>query len=135
VSAGRLQGQTALVTGASQGVGKGIATSFARAGARVPRASCMTARSRGRLEETAADIEAAGGAALVVPADLGQPGEVDALAQQVAAEVGPLDTIVANSGIAGPTAELWNVTPEEWEETLRVNLTGAFLLCRSLLPR
>jgi NAD(P)-dependent dehydrogenase (short-subunit alcohol dehydrogenase family) len=130
VSAGRLQGQTALITGASQGVGKVIATSFARDGARV----VLTARSRERLEETAAEIEAAGGAALVVPADVGDPGEAAALAQQVAAEVGPLDTIVANSGIAGPTAELWNITPEEWEDTLRVNLTGTFLLCRSLLP-
>ena len=59
---------------------------------------------------------------------------IDALAQRVEAEVGALDVLVANSGIAGPTAELWKITPEEWEETIRVNLTGTFLLCRALLP-
>ena len=93
-----LEGRTALVTGASQGLGKVIATRFAREGARV----VLAARSRERLEETAAEIEAAGGSALVVPTDLERPDDVDALAQRVAAEVGPLDAIVANSGIAGP---------------------------------
>ena len=48
--------------------------------------------------------------------------------------MGELDAIVCNSGIAGPTAELWKVTPEEWEKTLRVNVTGTFLVCRALLP-
>jgi NAD(P)-dependent dehydrogenase (short-subunit alcohol dehydrogenase family) len=130
MSAGRLQEQTALVTGASQGLGKVIAMSFAQEGARV----VLAARSRERLEETAAQIEAGGGTAIVVPADLGRPDDVDALARRIEAEVGALDVIVANSGIAGPTAELWNITPEEWEETLRVNLTGTFLLCRALVP-
>jgi NAD(P)-dependent dehydrogenase (short-subunit alcohol dehydrogenase family) len=126
----RLDGKTVLVTGASQGLGKVIALRFAHEGARV----VLAARSRERLQETAAEIEAAGGAALVVPADLGERAEVDGLAERIGAEVGALDVIVANSGIAGPTAELWNVTPEEWEETIRVNVTGTFLLCRALLP-
>jgi NAD(P)-dependent dehydrogenase (short-subunit alcohol dehydrogenase family) len=130
MSVGRLQGQTALVSGASQGLGKVIATRFAHEGARV----VLAARSRERLHETAAEIEAAGGSALVVPVDVGEPSEVDALAQRVEAEVGALDVIVANSGISGPTAELWNVTPDEWEETMRVNVTGTFLLCRALVP-
>jgi NAD(P)-dependent dehydrogenase (short-subunit alcohol dehydrogenase family) len=127
---GRLEGHTALVTGASQGLGKVIATTYAREGARV----VLAARSRERLEETAAAIEAEGGTAVVVPADVGRPDDVDALALRIAADVGPLDTIVSNSGITGPTAELWNITPHEWEETVRVNLTGTFLLCRALLP-
>jgi NAD(P)-dependent dehydrogenase (short-subunit alcohol dehydrogenase family) len=130
MSDGRLQGQTALVSGASQGLGKVIATRFAQEGARV----VLAARSRDRLDETAAEIEAAGGSALVVPVDVGKPSEVDALAQRVQAEVGALDVIVANSGISGPTAELWNVTPDEWEDTMRVNVTGTFLLCRALVP-
>jgi NAD(P)-dependent dehydrogenase (short-subunit alcohol dehydrogenase family) len=127
---GLLQGQTALVTGASQGLGRVIAVRFAREGAHV----VLAARSRERLEETAAEIEAAGGSALVVPADLGERGDVEALARRIETEVGALDVIVANSGIAGPTAELWNITPDEWDETMRVNLTGTFLLLRALLP-
>lgn len=125
-----LEGRTALITGAGQGLGKVTATRFARDGARV----VLAARSRDRLEETAAEIEASGGTALVVPTDLERPADVDALAQRVHTEFGPLDAIVANSGIAGPTRELWNITPEEWDQTLRVNLTGTFLLCRALLP-
>jgi NAD(P)-dependent dehydrogenase (short-subunit alcohol dehydrogenase family) len=121
-----LEGRTAVITGASQGVGKVIAARFAREGARV----VLAARSRERLEETAAEIEAAGGSALVVPVDLRVAADVDRLV----IEAGEVDTIVANSGIAGPTKELWDVDPEEWEETIGVNLTGTFLLCRGLLP-
>jgi NAD(P)-dependent dehydrogenase (short-subunit alcohol dehydrogenase family) len=128
--AGQLNGRTALVTGASQGMGKVIAKRFAAEGATV----VLVARSRERLAETAAEIEAAGGRTLVVPTDIGDAGEVDALAQRVEAQVGPLDAVVSNSGIAGPTAELWKLAPEDWEETIRVNLTGTFLLCRALLP-
>jgi NAD(P)-dependent dehydrogenase (short-subunit alcohol dehydrogenase family) len=128
--AGQLEGRTALITGASQGMGKVIAKRFAGEGAKV----VLVARSRERLAETAAEIEAAGGRALVAPTDIRDAAEVDALGQRVEAEVGPLDAVVSNSGIAGPTAELWKVAPEEWDETIRVNLTGTFLLCRALLP-
>ena len=128
--AGQLEGRTALVTGASQGAGKVIALRFAREGATV----VLAARSRERLEETAAEITAAGGTAVVAPTDLRQVAEVEALAERIEAGGGGLDVIVSNSGIAGPTAELWKVEPEEWEETMRVNVTGTFLLCRSLLP-
>jgi NAD(P)-dependent dehydrogenase (short-subunit alcohol dehydrogenase family) len=127
---GQLEGRTALITGASQGMGKVIATRFAGEGAKV----VLAARSREGLAETAREIEADGGRALVAPVDLRDAADVGALAQRVEAEVGPLDAIVSNSGIAGPTAELWNVGPEEWEETMRVNVTGTFLLCRALLP-
>ena len=129
-AADQLEGRTALITGASQGMGKVIATRFAREGAKV----VLVARSRERLADTAEEIEAAGGRTLVAPADLRAADDVDALAQRVEAEVGPLDVIVSNSGITGPTAELWKVSPEEWEDTMRVNVTGTFLLCRALLP-
>jgi NAD(P)-dependent dehydrogenase (short-subunit alcohol dehydrogenase family) len=94
----------------------------------------LAARSRERLDETAAEIGAAGGAAIVAPSDLRDRADVDALAQRIEAQVGVLDALVANSGIAGPTAELWKVAPEEWEETMGVNVTGTFLVCRALLP-
>jgi NAD(P)-dependent dehydrogenase (short-subunit alcohol dehydrogenase family) len=125
-----LDGRTVLVTGASQGLGKAIALRFALDGARVVLAS----RSWERLEQTAEEIRAVAGSAVVMPTDLRVPAEVDALAERVNTEVGQLDAIVSNSGIAGPTAELWKVDPEDWDETLRVNLTGTFLLCRALLP-
>ena len=126
----RLHGRTALVTGASQGLGKAIALRFAREGATV----VLAARSAERLAETAAEIEAAGGRALAVPTDLRDPASIDALARRVETEVGGIDVLVAGSGITGPTAELWKVSLDEWEETIRVNLTGTFLTCRALLP-
>ena len=129
-AAGQLAGRTALVTGASQGVGRVIALRLAREGATV----ALAARSREGLEDTAAEITAAGGSALVAPTDLRDPADVDTLAERVSAELGELDTIVCNSGIAGPTAELWNIAPEEWDETLRINVTGTYLVCRALLP-
>lgn len=127
---GELEGRTAVITGASQGIGRQIALRFAREGARV----VLAARSREGLEATAQEIEAAGGSALVIPADLRVAAEVHRLAERVRAEVGAVDTIVSNSGIAGPTAELWSIEPEDWEETIGVNLTGTFLLCRAMLP-
>lgn len=126
----QLEGRTALVTGASQGVGRVIAARLAREGATV----VLAARSREGLEETAAAITASGGSAVVAPTDLREPADIDALAELVTAELGVLDTIVCNSGIAGPTAELWKISPEEWDETMRVNVTGTFLVLRALLP-
>jgi NAD(P)-dependent dehydrogenase (short-subunit alcohol dehydrogenase family) len=128
--AGELEGRTALITGASQGLGKVIALRFAREGARV----ILAARSADRLEETAAAVEATGGSALVIPTDIGNLAAVEALGQRVEAETGGVDAFVAGSGIAGPTAELWKVDPLDWSETIRVNLTGTFLLCRALVP-
>jgi NAD(P)-dependent dehydrogenase (short-subunit alcohol dehydrogenase family) len=125
-----LEGRHALVTGASQGVGRAVALRLAEAGATV----VLAARSRAGLEETAAQIDAAGGTSLVVPTDLRSPSQIDALAERVESELGHVDTIVCNSGIAGPTQELWKITPEEWQETIDVNLTGTFLVCRALLP-
>jgi NAD(P)-dependent dehydrogenase (short-subunit alcohol dehydrogenase family) len=96
---GRLEGRPALVTGASQGLGRVIRRAL-RAGGRAGRAGRPLARA---ARGDGGGDRGAGGQALVAPTDLGQPAQIDALARLVEAEVGVLDTIVANSGIAGPT--------------------------------
>jgi len=121
-----LSGRTALVTGAGYGIGREIALRLAQAGASV----VLAARSEGALRSTAAEIEAAGGEAMVVPTDIGDPDQV----QRLASAAGPVDVLVNNSGIAGPVAKLWRIDPADWDETFRVNVTGTFLVCRACLP-
>jgi NAD(P)-dependent dehydrogenase (short-subunit alcohol dehydrogenase family) len=126
----RLDGKVAVVTGAGQGIGRAIAEAMAEAGASV----VLAARDRERLDATAERIRQAGGTALAVPTDVGDPGQVETLAETTQQKLGVPDVLVANSGIPGPTAELWRVTPDEWEQTLRVNLTGVYLTARVFLP-
>lgn len=125
-----LAGRTALVTGAGRGIGRAIALRCAAEGAAV----ALAGRSVPELEEVAALVAAAGGASLVVPMDVQDPASVADGVDRIAADLGDVDVLVANSGVAGPTAPLWEVTPEEWDVTHAVNVRGVFLSCRAVLP-
>jgi 2-deoxy-D-gluconate 3-dehydrogenase len=126
---GALAGKVAIVTGASRGLGRAMAHALAEAGADV----ALAARSKPDLEETAALVARAGRRALVVPTDVTSPAEVDALVARTVAELGRLDVLVNNSGVARvkPLVE-W--TPEEWRALLDVNLVGVFNGCRAAAP-
>lgn len=127
---GQLVGQVAVVTGAGQGIGRTIALRCAAEGASV----VLAARSTDKLEAVAREVVAIGANALVVPTDLRDRQSVEALARRADEGFGRVDTLVCNGGIAGPTAELWNISVEDWEETFRVNVTGTFLCCKAFLP-
>jgi NAD(P)-dependent dehydrogenase (short-subunit alcohol dehydrogenase family) len=129
-AAARLDGRAALVTGAGRGIGRQIALRVAAEGARV----VLTGRSTDALTRVGEEIERAGGYALVVPGDVRDEQSVNELVSVAREQVGPIELLVANSGIAGPTRELWELSLEDWEETLRVNLTGVFLTCRAVAP-
>jgi len=126
---GPLTGKVAVVTGASRGLGRAIAIALATAGAAVS----LAARSEPHLEESAQAVVDAGGRALVVPTNVSQWGDVEALMRRTVAELGRLDVVVNNSGIAKviPLAEM---SPEEWREIVDVNLTGVFHGCRAAAP-
>ena len=119
----RLQGKRAIVTGAGSGIGRASAQLFAREGAAV----LAVDRTRDAVEQTAAQITAAGGKAIALAADAGNEAEVEAYVARAIAEFGGLDVIYANAGISGGMVPLFEQTVEHWQEILRVNLIGAFL--------
>jgi NAD(P)-dependent dehydrogenase (short-subunit alcohol dehydrogenase family) len=125
-----LEDAVVVVTGAGKGIGRHIALAFADQGATV----ALVGRDVATLDATRELAEQRTDHALVVPADVREPHEVEAMAARVLDELGTVDVLVCNSGVAGPTAPLWEIAPEDWEQTLSVNLTGTFLCCRALLP-
>lgn len=125
-----LQGRTALVTGASSGLGAHFACLLAAQGAKV----ALAARRLDRLQDLAQEIETAGGTALAVACDVtNEASVVDAVARASAA-LGTLDILVNNSGVTGRKPFLEG-TAEEWDSVLNTNLRGAFLMCREFARR
>ncbi len=116
------EGQTVIVTGAGYGIGRAIALAFGRQGANV----VLAARSRDKLEAVAAELTALGTQPLVAPTDVASEPAVAAMTSAVVSRYGAIDVLVNNAGIAGPTRLARDIAPGEWEETLAVNLSGAF---------
>ncbi|MFT3830790.1 MAG: SDR family NAD(P)-dependent oxidoreductase [Opitutaceae bacterium] len=125
-----LEGRVALVTGAGSGIGKATAKILSYAGASV----ALVGHTRGELDTTHAEISAIGGRSLVGVADVSDPAAVDAVYAQVIAAWGRLDIVVANAGVNGVWAPLEELTPEEWDHTISVNLRGTYLTVRAALP-
>ncbi len=123
-----LKGKVALVTGASQGIGRATSLALAVAGAKV----AMAARSVEKLQLLAAEVDAAGGEALAIQMDVSDPAQVKAGFQQLLAKFAKLDILVNNAGIARDTLAL-RMKLEDWEAVIRTNLTGAHLCTQQAL--
>ena len=126
---GRVAGRTAVVTGASKGLGKAMALALAAEGARV----ALVSRNCAQLEAAAAEICAAGGEARAFQADVAREEEVLALEKRVADAFGPVHILVNNAGINN-RKNLVDFTLEEWNQVIGTNLTAVFLMCRSFVP-
>lgn len=124
------EGRSALVTGASRGIGRAIALGLASRGADV----ALVARSVDELEEAATSIRDAGGVALVFPADVGDLAAIAHVAERAVAEFGHIDILVNNAGVVWPMAPTRSVAGAEWAAAIAVNLTGAVNLTIALLP-
>ena len=120
----------AVVIGANRGIGRAIATGFADAGYAV----AVTARDAGTCGEVVAEIEGRGGSALALPCDVADEGSVDAMAKGVLERFGSVHTVVANAGIAGPTAPLHEIDLAAWRECLATDVDGVFLTFRAFIP-
>jgi 3-oxoacyl-[acyl-carrier protein] reductase len=122
-----LTGQTAIVTGAATGIGEAIARRLARAGAAVAVADLNPAGAT----EVAQSI---GGGSFAVRIDITRPDSVKAAVAEVLSRTGRIDVLVNNAGIAGRTAPIWELTDDDWQQIIAVNLSGVFHCCRAVLP-
>ncbi|MFN3320325.1 MAG: SDR family oxidoreductase [Allorhizobium sp.] len=123
MSRAEFEGQTALVTGAGSGIGKGAALTLARGGAYVG----LLGRTEDELEETLAEIRAAGGEAMVLLADVSQEDEMAKAINCLISEREALNIVVANAGINGTWAPIDDLKPDEFDKTIAVNLRGTYL--------
>ena len=121
-----LSGQSALVTGASRGIGKEIALTLGKAGAKV---ACI-ARNEEKLKETAGEITSGGGTAAVFSCDVTDSVAVDKVVEAVIGEWGQLDILVNNAGITRDTL-IPRMSDEEWDDVIATNLRSVFLFTRT----
>ena len=132
-----LQGKTAIVTGASRGIGKAMALGLAEAGASVVVAA-RTAEPRGTLpgtiHETVAEIEAAGGKALAVTCNVREEDSIREMVNRALDEFGAVDVLVNNAGIGG-YAPFLQMTLREWDLNIAINLRAPFIACQAVAPR
>ncbi|MCR9151562.1 MAG: SDR family oxidoreductase [Rhodobacteraceae bacterium] len=125
-----LSGKTAIITGASRGIGAAAARHLAGLGATV----VLAARSEADIAEIAAEIVAAGGRALAVPCDVASATEVRALIDRAHAETGRIDILVNNAGVIEPVARLADSDPEAWGAVVDINLKGVYYGLRFAIP-
>ncbi|UIK04013.1 SDR family oxidoreductase [Neorhizobium galegae] len=125
-----LTDKVAIVTGASSGIGRAAALLFAREGAAV----VANARGEAELQKLVSEIKAAGGRAVAVAGDVADEETHRALLEAALGRFGGLDIALNNAGTVGPYKPLGEVTREEWEHTMTMNLTSAFLGARLQIP-
>ena len=128
VDAAPLAGRTALVTGAGNGLGRAISLEFAARGARV----ILVGRTASTLTGVLTEIEALGHLGRTLLCDTADPAAVQSLRGSIEHE--QVSILVNNAGIAGPTVDLVDLEPEDWDEVFDVNVKGVYLMCKAVLP-
>ena len=132
----RMKGMVAIVTGGSRGLGRAIAKEYAREGAKV----VISARPRsptglpGTIFETAIAIRAEGGEALSVPCDVTDEEQVKGMVHRAMEQYGRIDVLVNNAGLMVLGEPFLDIGPERWDQLMAVNVRGAYLVCRSVVP-
>lgn len=128
--AGKLEGQVALITGAGSGIGKAAALLMAQEGAKIGALS----RTMDEIQQTADEINRQGGDAVALEADVSVPRDMENATRKLVDRFGRLDVVFANAGINGVWAPIEELTPEEWDKTININLKGTFLTIKYAAP-
>ncbi|MFQ6017475.1 MAG: SDR family NAD(P)-dependent oxidoreductase [Kiloniellaceae bacterium] len=131
MTVGKLANKVAIVTGAGNGIGRAISRAFAVEGAAVLCADISFADA----ETVARDIVASGGRAAVCLCDVSDGASAKAAVERAVAEFGALHVLVSNAAVFAPITTLEEMTEEDWDKTLAVNLTGAFLMSKHAIPQ
>lgn len=126
----QLNGRVALVTGAGSGIGKATALLFGKEGAQVAALS----RTESEVQRTADEIRAAGGIAMAIKADVSNIAQMEDAIRTIIDTWGQLDIVFANAGINGVWAPIDELTLDEWNKTISINLTGTFITVKLALP-
>ncbi len=125
-----LSGKTAIITGASRGIGEAAARAFSAAGANV----VLTARSAGDIGQIAEEITAAGGKALAVAGDVSRYDDINAVVTKALGSFGSLDILINNAGMIDPISHLIDADPQDWGRIIDINVKGVFHGMRAALP-
>jgi NAD(P)-dependent dehydrogenase (short-subunit alcohol dehydrogenase family) len=125
-----LSGKVAMISGGSKGLGAALARRFAAEGAAVS----LCARNRDELESVVREIEASGGRALGVVADVTSEEEMAAWVAETRATLGPVNILVNNASLLGQRVPIEQYSADVWRQVVDVNLTGAFLLAKAAIP-
>jgi len=125
-----LEGKVALVTGASQGLGRALALAFAREGARI----AINSRSEGSIRPVAEEAESLGAEVVALAADVSRGADVERLVGTAAERFGKIDVLVNNAGVLGPRVGIEEYPENEWRRVIDANLTGLFLVTKAAIP-
>jgi NAD(P)-dependent dehydrogenase (short-subunit alcohol dehydrogenase family) len=125
-----LEGKVAIITGASQGLGRALARAFAEEGARV----VMNSRSEENLGPVAEEAVSSGAEVLAIAADVSQSADVERLVGAATQRFGHVDVLVNNAGLLGPRVAIERYPEDEWRRVLDANLTGPFLVSKAVIP-
>jgi len=126
-----LEGKIVAITGASRGLGKAFSTALASYGASVG----LIARSEENLRAVASHIRELGGVAIEVPADISNEDSINLAIEKIETNLGHIDILINNAGIAGPTGADWTLDPKEWWEVFEVNVLGQFLVSKAVISK
>ena len=126
----KLQGRVAIVTGGGRGLGRSVALTFGKQGAKI----VLAARTMEEIDHVAEELRSLKKEAIAVPTDVSNEDQVNHLVEMTLEAFGTIDILVNNAGARGPIGPIHQISLSEWEQTLKVNLTGAFLCTKAVLP-